>query len=330
MKSVGVITGVTGQDGSYLAELLLSLGYYVIGLKRRSSTSNTSRIDHIHDEKFTLREYDICDPMSNSALLNTLGEFDSIEIYNLAAQSHVKTSFDQPWNTFQTNALSVYGWLEAIRQSPFRSRIRFYQAGTSEMYGKVQEIPQTENTPFYPMSPYGVAKLAAFWACKNYRESYGLFVSNGILFNHESERRGEMFVTRKIVRGLVHREFPIRLGNIDACRDWGHALDYVKAMWAILQTDTPDDFVIATGVTHSIRDFINEALKHMNIEYEWRGDSVWSNGTEIIKGSDPEFMRPSEVDILIGDASKAKKLLNWEPEISFSQLVKIMMTSEQR
>ena len=326
MKKVGVITGVTGQDGSYLAELLLTKGYTVIGLKRRTSTTNTQRIDHIlKDENFQLREYDLCDPMSNSALMHTLDTFDRIEIYNLAAQSHVKTSFDQPWNTFQTNALSVYGWLEAIRQSPLRDKIRFYQAGTSEMYGKVQEIPQSENTPFYPRSPYGVSKLAAFWACKNYRESYSLFISNGILFNHESERRGDLFVTQKIVKGLVNRDFPLRLGNLDSQRDWGHARDYVYAMWLMLQRDTPDDYVVATGETHSIREFIDEALKHMNIDYEWRGDSVWSDGVEIIRGSDPEFMRASEVDILIGDASKIKTKMGWTPDITFKDLVKIMM-----
>jgi GDPmannose 4,6-dehydratase len=331
MKSVGVITGVTGQDGSYLAELLLNKGYTVIGLKRRTSTTNTQRIDHILKESnFQMHEYDICDPMSNSALLNTLGTFDRIEIYNLAAQSHVKTSFDQPWNTFQTNALSVYGWLEAIRQSPLREKIRFYQAGTSEMYGKVQEIPQTENTPFYPRSPYGVSKLAAFWACKNYRESYKLFICNGILFNHESERRGDLFVTQKIVKGLVNHDFPLRLGNLDAQRDWGHARDYVYGMWMMLQHDTPDDYVMATGETHSIREFIDEALKCINIQYEWRGDSVWSGTDEIIRGSDPEFMRASEVDILIGDACKINTKLGWKPEITFSDLVKIMMLRAER
>ena len=326
MKTVGVITGVTGQDGSYLAELLLEKGYTVIGLKRRTSTTNTQRIDHIlKDSNFQMREYDICDPMSNSALLNTLGTFDRIEIYNLAAQSHVKTSFDQPWNTFQTNALSVYGWLEAIRQSPLRDKIRFYQAGTSEMYGKVQEIPQTENTPFYPRSPYGVSKLSAFWACKNYRESYNMFICNGILFNHESERRGDLFVTQKIVKGLLNRDFPLRLGNLDAQRDWGHAKDYVYGMWMMLHHDTPDDYVMATGETHSIREFIDEALKCIDIQYEWRGDSVWSGDCEIIQGSDPEFMRASEVDILIGDASKIKTKLGWTTDITFKDLVKIMM-----
>jgi GDPmannose 4,6-dehydratase len=331
MKTVGVITGVTGQDGSYLAELLLSKGYTVIGLKRRTSTTNTQRIDHILKEpNFQMHEYDLCDPMSNSALLNTLGTFDRIEIYNLAAQSHVKTSFDQPWNTFQTNALSVYGWLEAIRQSPLREKIRFYQAGTSEMYGKVQEIPQTENTPFYPRSPYGVSKLAAFWACKNYRESYNIFICNGILFNHESERRGDLFVTQKIVKGLVNRDFPLRLGNLDAQRDWGHAKDYVYGMWMMLQHDTPDDYVMATGETHSIREFIDEALKCIDIQYEWRGDSVWSGTDEIIRGSDPEFMRASEVDILVGDAGKINTKLGWKPEITFSDLVKIMMLRAER
>jgi GDPmannose 4,6-dehydratase len=327
MNSVAIVTGITGQDGSYLAEFLLEKGYTVIGLKRRSSTNTMSRIDHIQDPKFSVREYDLCDPLSNSSILSTLDNFDRIEVYNLAAQSHVKTSFDQPWNTFQTNALAVYGWLEAIRQSPLKSKIRFYQAGTSEMFGKVQEIPQKETTPFYPRSPYGVSKLAAFWACKNYRESYGLFVCNGILFNHESERRGDLFVTQKIVNGLLapRSEWPIRLGNLDAKRDWGHAKDYVRSMWLMLQHDTPDDYVIATGETHSIREFIDEALKHIGLDYRWVGDSVYVDDLELFRGSDPEFMRPSEVDILVGDSSKARKVLGWKPEIDFKQLVKTMI-----
>ena len=327
MNSVAIVTGVTGQDGSYLSEFLLEKGYTVIGLKRRSSTNTTGRIDHIRDPKFSIREYDLCDPLSNSSILSTLENFDRIEVYNLAAQSHVKTSFDQPWNTFQTNALAVYGWLEAIRQSPFKSKIRFYQAGTSEMFGKVQTIPQCEMTPFYPRSPYGVSKLAAFWACKNYRESYGLFVCNGILFNHESERRGDLFVTQKIVNGIVapRSEWPIRLGNLDSKRDWGHARDYVRSMWLMLQHDTPDDYVIATGETHSIREFIDEALKHLGLEYRWVGDSVYVDDLEVFRGSDPEFMRPSEVDILVGDSSKARKVLGWKPDIDFKQLVKTMI-----
>lgn len=325
---VGVITGVTGQDGSYMAEFLLDKGYTVVGLKRRSSTNTTSRIDHILSHpKFSLREYDLCDPFSNSSILSTLEKFDRIEVYNLAAQSHVKTSFDQPWNTFQTNALAVYGWLEAIRQSPLKSKIRFYQAGTSEMFGKVQTIPQSEMTPFYPRSPYGVSKLAAFWACKNYRESYDLFVCNGILFNHESERRGDLFVTQKIVNGLLspRSEWPIRLGNLDAKRDWGHAKDYVRSMWLMLQHDTPDDYVVATGETHSIREFINEALQCIGLENKWVEDSVFVDDAEVFRGSDPEFMRPAEVDILVGDSSKARKILGWKPEIDFKQLVKTMI-----
>lgn len=328
MNTVGVITGVTGQDGSYLAEFLLEQGYTVIGLKRRSSTNTMQRIDHIlAHPKFSIREYDLCDPMSNSSILSTLGEFDRIEVYNLAAQSHVKTSFDQPWSTFQMNALSVYGWLEAIRQSPFKSKIRFYQAGTSEMFGKVQEIPQTEKTPFYPRSPYGVSKLAAFWACKNYRESYDLFVCNGILFNHESERRGELFVTQKIINGLMspRSSWPIRLGNLDARRDWGHAKDYVRCMWLMLQQDTPDDYVVSTGETHSIREFIDEALQHIGLEYKWIGDSVFCDSLEVFRGSDPEFMRPAEVDILVGDSTKARETLGWVPRYGFKQLVKTMI-----
>lgn len=326
---LALITGVTGQDGSFLAEFLLEKGYRVIGLLRRSSTPNTSRIKHIKDQNFSTLEFDMTDPMSNNNILtHCSGDFERIEIYNLAAQSHVQTSFSQPWVTFQINAVSVIGWLEAIRQSPWKDKIRFYQAGTSEMFGKVQEIPQTEKTPFYPRSPYGVSKLSAHWACKNYRESYNMFVCNGILFNHESERRGELFVTRKITMGLKNP--PVLLGNLDAKRDWGYAKDYVKAMWLMLQHDTPDDYVISTNETHSIRDFIDECVKHMNIECKWIGDSLWSGEKELVRGSVSEFMRPCEVDILIGDSSKAQKELGWIPETSFKNLVKIMVDYDSK
>lgn len=327
MNKLALITGVTGQDGSFMAEFLLEKEYTVIGLLRRTSSSNMSRIQHIKNPKFSVQEFDMIDSMSNNSILNNCCElYDRVEIYNLAAQSHVQTSFDQPWATFQINANAVIGWLEAIRQSPFKNKIRFYQAGTSEMFGKVQETPQTEKTSFYPRSPYGVSKLAAHWACKNYRESYGVFACNGILFNHESERRGELFVTRKITIGLGDSsKYPVCLGNLDAKRDWGYARDYVRVMWSMLQNETPDDYVISTGETRSIREFIDECLKCMGLQYEWRGDSVWSGEIEIIRGADPRYMRPCEVDVLIGDSSKAREKLQWVPETSFQNLVKIMM-----
>lgn len=325
---IGIITGVTGQDGSYLAELLLEKGYTVVGLVRRTSSKNTSRISHILDNpKFSLEEYDMTDAMSNNKIINKYTDFDCIEIYNLAAQSHVQTSFDQPWYTFQVNACSVYGWLECIRQCSFSHKIKFYQAGTSEMFGKVQEIPQKETTQFYPRSPYGVSKVAAFWACKNYRESYGLFICNGILFNHESERRGENFVTRKITLGLGSGSC-IPLGNLDAKRDWGHARDYVRGMWMMMQHEIADDYVLATGETHSIREFINEAVIDEPAAH-WIDDSLYI-GFKHATRVDPKFLRPCEVELLVGDASKARDVLGWVPEVSFKELVKTMMLNDKQ
>mgnify|MGYP003343029896 CR=1 FL=1 len=333
MIRTALITGVTGQDGSYLSEFLIRLEYNVIGLIRRSSTNTTERLVNVlKSPKFQLVEYDLNDALCINSIVNKYAEScDILEIYNLAAQSHVQTSFDQPWYTFQTNALAVYGWLESIKQSEFKNRIRFYQAGTSEMFGKVQEIPQTENTPFYPRSPYGVSKLAAYWACKNYRESYGLYICNGILFNHESERRGDFFVTRKIVKGITdNKKWPLHLGNLNAKRDWGHAEDYVYGMWLMLQKDKPSDYVLATGQTHSIREFIDEALRCLGIDYDWRGDSVWTGNKCILIGNYAEFMRPSEVDILVGNSTKACVELGWIPKISFRELVRRMVNEECR
>lgn len=333
MIRTALITGVTGQDGSYMSELLITLGYNVVGLIRRSSTNTTERlVNVIGNPKFELVEYDLNDALCINSILNRYAEkCDVLEIYNLAAQSHVQTSFEQPWYTFQTNALAVYGWLESIKQSEFKDRIRFYQAGTSEMFGKVVEVPQTENTPFYPRSPYGVSKVAAYWACRNYRESYGLYICNGILFNHESERRGDFFVTKKIVKGIVDdRRWPIRLGNLNAKRDWGHAEDYVYGMWLMLQKEKPGDYVLASGKTFSIREFIDEVMKTLGVDYIWRDDSVWTGDKCILVGNCPEFMRPSEVDILIGDSSKAQNELGWIPKINFRELVRRMVNEECR
>lgn len=324
-----IITGVTGQDGSYLCEFLLDKGYKVIGIIRRSSVSKLDRLKNVlENNNFELVESDMCDAMANNRILNKYCDFDRIEIYNLAAQSHVQTSFDQPSYTFQVNTMAVISWLEAIRQSNFSNKIRFYQAGTSEMFGKVQTIPQTEETPFYPRSPYGVSKLSAHWICKNYRESYGMFICNGILFNHESERRGDNFVTKKIVNGLhefVRTGKGFELGNLTAKRDWGYAPDYVKGMWMMMQTETPDDYILSTGETHTVRDFIDECIKQSvwNGMFEWEGDVLMSNSKIVINTSD-KFIRPAEVDILIGDSSKAKNILGWVSETDFQELVRKM------
>lgn len=323
---VGIVTGVTGQDGSYLAELLLQKGYKVIGLVRRTSLNNLGRLKDISNENFELVETDMCDPMANNRILSKYQEYDRIEIYNLAAQSHVQTSFEQPMYTFQVNTMGVLGWLEAIRQSPVRDKVRFYQAGTSEMFGKVQEIPQKETTPFYPRSPYGVSKLSAYWLCKNYRESYGLFIANGILFNHESERRGDNFVTQKIVKGLLNYFRggpPVELGNLEAKRDWGYAPDYVEGMWRMLQADEADDFVLATGETWTVRDFINQCVENCGWKTEWDGDTLMCEGRPVVVTSE-KYLRPAEVDILIGDATKAKEKLGWTPKTSFKELVTYM------
>jgi GDPmannose 4,6-dehydratase len=317
------ITGITGQDGSYLAEFLLQKGYEVYGLIRRSSSFNTDRIEHLYkdphnpDVKLRLMYGDLSD---GSNLITVLNEIRPDEVYNLAAQSHVRVSFDQPIYTVNVDALGTLRLLEAIRM--VGSRIRFYQASSSEMYGKAQESPQTEKTPFYPRSPYGCAKVFSFWQTVNYREAYNLFACNGILFNHESPRRGETFVTRKITRaatriklGLAKKLF---LGNLDARRDWGYAGDYVEAMWLMLQHDRPGDYVIATGEPHSIRDFLDEAFGYLNLD--------WKNYVEI----DPRYYRPTEVDILVGDSSKARRELGWKQRVTFKELVRMMVDADMK
>jgi GDPmannose 4,6-dehydratase len=318
-----VITGITGQDGSFLAEFLLAKNYEVIGVTRRTSTDNTSRIKGIiGDPNFRLVEGDLCDPMCMHSIVQSCRDYELIEIYNLAAQSHVQTSFEQPGFTLQVNTLGILGILEAVRQSGFQTKIKVYQAGTSEMFGKVLETPQSEKTPFNPRSPYGVSKVAAHMLCKNYREAYGIFVCNGILFNHESERRGDNFVTMKIVKGL--RQGQLTLGNLDAMRDWGYAKDYIKGMWLMMQQSNPDDYVLATGETHSVLEFLTLALKEFNITGEWRGNAFFKTGSDnpMITTS-TEFTRPTEVDLLLGDASKARRI-GWKPDINFETLVKIM------
>lgn len=329
-----LITGVTGQDGSYLAEFLISKGYEVHGIIRRSSHINTSRLDHIYQDphepsRILFLHYGDLTDSSNLARL--IEKIAPNEIYNLGAQSHVKASFDMPEFTGNTDALGVTRILETIRET--RIKTKFYQASSSEMFGKVQETPQKETTPFYPRSPYGVAKIYAFWITVNYRESYSLFACNGILFNHESPRRGETFVTRKITRGLARIKLGldkyIYLGNLDAKRDWGYAKDYVEAMWLILQQDKPDDYVIATGESHSVREFVEEAGKYFGYEIIWKGKGIKEEGIDKKSGKtlikiDPYYFRPAEVEMLVGDASKAKSKLNWEPKVKFKELVKIM------
>ncbi|HET6243206.1 MAG TPA: GDP-mannose 4,6-dehydratase [Bacteroidia bacterium] len=339
-KKVALITGVTGQDGAYLSELLLSKGYIVHGIKRRSSLFNTDRIDHLykdpHEEKvnFTLHYGDLTD---STNIIRIVQDVQPDEIYNLAAQSHVKVSFETPEYTANSDALGTLRLLEAMRILKLEEKTRFYQASTSELYGKVQEVPQKETTPFYPRSPYGVAKLYAFWIVKNYREAYNMYACNGILFNHESPVRGETFVTRKITRaaarislGLQQKVF---MGNIDSERDWGHARDYVKGMWLMLQQETADDYVLATGRKVSVRRFIEMAFEHMNIKIEWKGKGVDEKGINAATGKviveiDPKYFRPTEVDLLVGDYSKAKANMGWEPEITVEQLVKEMVLSD--
>ena len=326
MKKV-LITGITGQDGSYLAELLLGLGYEVHGIIRRSSSFNTGRINHIFD-KLHLHYGDLTDSLNVDSIISSV---KPDEIYNLAAQSHVQVSFELPEYTGNVDALGTLKIIEAVRKHCPTSKI--YNATTSELFGLVQEIPQTEKTPFYPRSPYGVAKLYSFWICKNYRESYGLFISNGILFNHESERRGETFVTRKITQGLdrwIETQTPIQLGNLDSKRDWGYAPDYVYGMYLMLQQDKPDDFILATNETHTIREFIEEACKIIDIPIKWEGEGVNEKGIDSNTGNviieiNPKYFRPAEVDILLGDYTKAKTILGWEPKIKFLELVKIMI-----
>ena len=337
MIKKALITGITGQDGSYLAELLLEKGYEVHGIIRRSSSFNTGRIDHIiKDEKFNdcffFHHGDVTDASNLNRLLEKI---QPDEIYNLAAQSHVKVSFEIPDYTAQVDALGTLRFLDAIRETEVETK--FYQASTSELYGKAQEIPQTENTPFYPRSPYGVAKLYGYWIIVNYREAYDLFACNGILFNHESPRRGETFVTRKISRAAARIKEGIQdillLGNLDAKRDWGYAPEYVEGMWMMLQQDEPEDYVLATGVNHSIREFAEITFKELQMDIEWQGigkDEIGvdsKTGKQII-GIDEKYYRPTEVDQLLGDASKAKEKLCWQSKTSFEELVKIMVHAD--
>ena len=327
--SVALITGITGQDGSYLAELLLEKGYEVHGIVRRSSLINTDRIDHVY-KHVNLHYGDLTD---STNIVRVIQKVKPDEIYNLGAQSHVKVSFEIPEYTGQVDALGTLRVLEAVRLLGMEKKVRIYQASTSELYGLVQEIPQKETTPFYPRSPYGVAKLYGYWIVKNYRESYGLHASSGILFNHESPRRGETFVTRKITRGLsrisVGEQDVLSLGNLDARRDWGHAKDYVEAMWLMLQQDEPEDFVIATGIQYSVRDFVEEAAPYFGINIVWQGEGLDEIGVDKNTGRtvinvNPKYFRPAEVETLLGDATKAKEKLGWEPKISFKQLVEDM------
>lgn len=345
-----LITGITGQDGAYLAELLLSKGYEVHGIKRRSSLFNTDRIDHLyqdpHEEnrRLVLHHGDLTD---SSSLVHIVAKVQPDEIYNLAAQSHVAVSFEEPEYTANSDAMGTLRILEAIRILGLTEKTRFYQASTSELYGKVQEIPQSEKTPFYPRSPYGVAKLYSYWIVVNYRESYNIFACNGILFNHESPRRGETFVTRKITRAMARiflgLQSCVYLGNLDARRDWGHARDYVEMQWLMLQQERPDDFVIATGKQYSVRDFVNAAVAELGITLEWKGTGVDETGVisqlpEDFTGSlkrgdtivrvDPRYFRPAEVETLLGDPSKAKEKLGWTPKTSFSELVSEMMQTD--
>ena len=329
---VALITGITGQDGSYLAELLLEKGYEVHGIVRRSSLINTHRIDHIYDNpNLTLHYGDLTDATN---IIGVIKKVEPDEIYNLGAQSHVKVSFETPEYTGNVDGLGTLRILEAVRLLGMEDKVRSYQASTSELYGLVQEVPQRETTPFYPRSPYGVAKLYGYWIVKNYRESYGLHASSGILFNHESPRRGETFVTRKITRGLsrisVGEQDVLSLGNLDARRDWGHAKDFVEAMWLMLQQDKPDDYVIATGEQYSVRDFVDAAAPYFGMNIEWMGEGLnevgydWNTKRTVIK-VDPKYFRPAEVESLLGDASKAKEKLGWEPKISFTELVEDMV-----
>jgi GDPmannose 4,6-dehydratase len=341
-----LITGITGQDGAYLAEFLLAKGYVVHGLKRRSSLFNTGRIDHIFQEpqhpdaRLVLHHGDMTD---SSSLVHVIQKVQPDEVYNLAAQSHVAVSFEEPEYTANSDALGTLRLLEAIRILGLEKRTRFYQASTSELYGLVRETPQTENTPFYPRSPYGVAKLYAYWITVNYRESYGIYACNGILFNHESPLRGETFVTRKITRGLARIKLGLQdclyLGNLDARRDWGHSKDYVEMMWLMLQQEQAEDFVIATGEQHSVRDFVDAAARQMGMQIRWEGSGVdekgyWVNpehpqqAQQPVVAIDPRYFRPAEVATLLGDARKAREQLGWSPRIGFAELVAEMAQAD--
>ena len=339
---IALITGITGQDGSYLAELLLEKDYVVWGLIRRASTINTQRIDHLYNHpKLKLRYYDLSDSVKIVNVLNEIynfsNEIDVLEVYNLAAMSHVKVSFELPEYTGNIDGIGVLRILEAIRNSPLKEKIKFYQASTSELYGKVLEVPQTENTPFYPRSPYGVAKQYGFWITKNYREAYNMFACNGILFNHESPRRGPTFVTRKITialgKILKGEQDKLVLGNLDAKRDWGHAKDYVEGMWLMLQQDKPDDFVLSTNKYYSVREFIEIAFAFKDIQIKWKGEGVNEIGYDSKTGKEyifisEKYFRPTEVEELLGDSTKAKKILNWAPKYSFQLLVKEMVDAD--
>jgi GDPmannose 4,6-dehydratase len=337
---VALITGATGQDGAYLAELLLDKGYVVHGIKRRSSSFNTERVDHLYQDphernvRFTLHYGDMTDATN---LIRVIQETQPTEIYNLAAQSHVQVSFETPEYTANADALGPLRLLEAIRILGLENRTRFYQASTSELYGHVREIPQRETTPFYPRSPYGVAKLYGFWITTNYREAYGMHASNGILFNHEGPTRGETFVTRKITRAAAAIELGLQdrlyLGNLDAVRDWGHARDYVEGMWMIVQQDEPDDYVLATGERHSVREFAEKAFACVNRLIEWHGSGIDEKGVEARSGQvlieiDARYFRPTEVDLLVGDPSKAQKRLGWHHKTSFDAMVKEMVAAD--
>lgn len=340
MSKIALITGITGQDGAYLAELLLSKGYIVHGIKRRSSLFNTDRIDHLYQDKHEsdvrlfLHYGDLTDATN---LIRLVQEIAPDEIYNLAAMSHVKVSFDTPEYTANTDALGTLRLLEAIRILKMEKNVKLYQASTSELYGKVVETPQSETTPFYPRSPYAVAKLYAFWIIKNYREAYGIFACNGILFNHESPYRGETFVTRKITRAVAKIKLGLQekmyLGNLDAQRDWGHAKDYVQGMWLMVQQEIADDYVLATGETHPVREFVEKSFNHAGIDVRWEGSGVNEKGynsatNEIIVEVDEKYFRPTEVELLLGDATKAKTELGWETTYTFDGLVKEMVDSD--
>jgi GDPmannose 4,6-dehydratase len=336
-----LITGITGQDGAYLAEFLLNKGYHVHGIKRRSSSFNTERIDHLYTDQhdvvdgtphLTLHYGDLADSMS---LVRIIQQIRPDEIYNLGAQSHVAVSFESPEYTADTVGLGALRILEAIRISGLEKKTRYYQASTSELYGKVQEIPQTESTPFYPRSPYAVAKLYAYWITINYREAYGIYACNGILFNHESPIRGETFVTRKITRALARIKLGLQdclyLGNMDAKRDWGHAKDYVEMQWLMLQQEQPEDFTISTGEQHTVREFVELAAKELELNIKWKGDGINEKGSykgKTIISVDPRYFRPTEVETLLGDSTKAKNKLGWTPKITFIELVKEMVMSD--
>jgi GDPmannose 4,6-dehydratase len=340
VKKVALITGVTGQDGAYLADMLLGKGYIVHGIKRRSSTFNTGRVDHLYrdlhepDVRFKLHYGDLTD---GTNLIRIIQEVQPTEIYNLAAQSHVQVSFEAAEYTANADAIGTLRLLEAIRILGLEKKVRFYQASTSEMFGKVREVPQSETTPFYPRSPYGAAKVYAYWITVNYREAYGMHASNGILFNHESPIRGETFVTRKITRGvaaIAHgQQNRLFLGNLDATRDWGHARDYVEGMWLMLQQDEPDDYVLATGEAHSVREFVEIAFAHIGRHIEWRGEGVDEVGMDKTSNEpliviDPRYFRPTEVEQLLGNPAKAKQKLGWSHRVGFKELVAEMMESD--